>query len=100
MIKHIVLWKLKENAEGKSASENAALIVEKFKTLKGNVPGLVDIESGVDFTRSAAAWDVGLVTAFNSKADLDFYQTFPAHVEIKNFIGKVSLDRCVLDYEI
>ena len=32
----------KENAQA-----NAALIVEKFKTLKGNVPGLVDIESGV-----------------------------------------------------
>ncbi len=100
MIKHIVLWKLKKEAEGASASENGKKIVELFKTLDGKVPGLLAIESGVDFNRSAAAWDLGLVTAFASKKDLDFYQDFPAHVEIKQFIGKVSTDRAVIDYEV
>ena len=41
MIKHIVLWKLKEEAEGASAAENGKKIVKLFKTLEGNVPGLV-----------------------------------------------------------
>lgn len=100
MIKHIVLWKLKEEAEGASAAENGKKIVKLFKTLEGNVPGLVSIESGVDFNHSAAAWDIGLVTAFTSKEDLDFYQDFPAHVAIKQFIGKVSTDRAVIDYEV
>lgn len=100
MIKHIVIWKLKSEAEGASAEENGKKIVGLFKTLDGKVPGLVSIESGVDFNRSAAAWDLGLVTSFNSKADLDFYQDFPAHVEIKKFIGKVSTDRAVIDYEV
>lgn len=100
MIKHIVLWKLKKEAEGASADENGKKIVELFKTLDGKVPGLLSIESGVDFNRSAAAWDVGLVTAFATREDLDFYQDFPAHVAIKQFIGKVSTDRSVIDYEI
>ena len=100
MIKHIVLWKLKPEAEGKTAEQNAQEIVARFKTLEGKVTGLLSIESGIDFNRSPAAWDVGLVTAFPTKADLDFYQDFPAHVAIKQFIGKVSSERCVIDYEI
>ncbi len=100
MIKHIVLWKLKTEAEGASAAENGKKIVEMFKTLDGKVPGLLSIESGIDFNRSAAAWDVGLVTAFATRKDLDFYQDFPAHVAIKQFIGKVSSDRSVIDYEV
>ncbi len=100
MITHIVLWKLKTEAEGASAKENAQTIVSKFKALEGNVPGLLSIESGADFNRSAAAWDLGLITKFATKADLDFYQEFPAHVEIKQFIGKVSTDRAVIDYEV
>ena len=100
MIKHIVLWKLKAEAEGATAAENGKKIVEKFKALEGKVPGLVSIESGVAFNRSAAAWDVGLLTSFNTKADLDFYQDFPAHVEIKHFMAKVASDRCVIDYEV
>ncbi|MFA6836892.1 MAG: Dabb family protein [Fibrobacteraceae bacterium] len=100
MIKHIVLWKLKPEAENASAEENGKKIVALFKTLEGKVPGLVSIESGMDFNRSPAAWDIGLVTSFKNKADLNFYQDFPAHVAIKQFIGKVSSERCVLDYEV
>lgn len=100
MITHIVFWKLKPKAEGASAAENAEKIVSRFNALRGKVPGLESIESGVDFNRSAAAWDLGLVTRFRTREDLDFYQSFPAHVEIKDFIGKVSSKRAVLDYEI
>ena len=100
MIKHIVMWKLKHQAEGNSAAENGKKIVELFKTLDGKVPGLVSIESGVDFNRSKAAWDIALFTSFKTREDLDFYQDFPAHVAIKQFIGKVAADRCVADYEV
>ena len=47
MIKHIVLWKLKAEAEGATAAENGKKIVEKFKALEGKVPGLVRIRCGL-----------------------------------------------------
>jgi len=49
MFKHIVLWKLKENAEGKSRLENANRIKEGLEALKGKIPGMLRIEVGFDF---------------------------------------------------
>lgn len=99
MITHIVFWKLKPEAEGASAAENGKKIVALFDSLRDKVPGLESIESGVNFNRDKKGWDVGLVTHFRTREDLDFYQNFPAHVAIKEFIGKVSVKRTALDYE-
>ena len=41
MIKHIVLWKMKDNAEGASAIENATKIVDMLHDLKGKIPSLI-----------------------------------------------------------
>jgi hypothetical protein len=99
MIKHIVLWKLKKNAEGATAEENGKRAVADFDALRPKIPYLVSIESGLDFNRSGAAWDLGLVTTFKTREDLDLYQNQPDHVKIKGFLGKVAEDRCVVDFE-
>ena len=98
MIRHIVFWKMKENAEGASGQENAQKMVEKFFSLKGQIEGLVSIEAGVDFNKSDAAYDIALVTTFNTVEDLNFYQTHPKHVAIVEFVRKVVEDRRVVDY--
>lgn len=100
MIKHIVFWKLKPTAEGASAIENATKIVEMFRDLKDQIPFLISIEAGIDFNRSAAAWDLALSCSFKNTEDLNNYQKDPKHQKVATFIKAVTLDRCVVDYEI
>ena len=46
MIKHLVFWKLKSEALGKTKQENAVLIKEKLEALDGKISGLISIEVG------------------------------------------------------
>ena len=100
MIKHLVFWKMQASAEGRSAEENAALMVEKLNSLKGLVPQALEIEAGVDFNRSDAAWDVALYTSFGTREDLDAYQVHPEHLKVVSFVRSVVASRSVVDFEI
>ena len=49
MIKHIVTWKLKEEAEGNTKVENAKKIKEILEALDGKIETLKAIEVGINF---------------------------------------------------
>jgi hypothetical protein len=100
MIKHIVFWKLKDEACGNNKATNAGLIKEKLEALGGQIEGLLKIEVGIDFEGSDMAADVALYTEFATKEDLNFYQQHPKHKEVQAFVGEVRSARQVVDYEI
>lgn len=99
MIKHIVMWKLKEEAEGNGKSENIRIVKEKLLALKPLVPQIHSIEVGVNFNTSDAAYDVVLSSTHLTKADLAGYVQHPAHKEAAKFIGNVVAERRVVDFE-
>lgn len=99
MIKHIVMWKLKEEAEGNNKSENANKIKGLIEGLEGKIKELKFIEVGINFNSSEAAYDVVLNSDFETVNDLDIYQEHPEHIKVKEFIGKVTEGRVVADYE-
>ncbi len=98
MVKHIVFWKLKENAEGADKRENAVLIKQKLESLIGVIPEIVSLEVGINF--SGGEFDVALYSAFNTKEDLASYDANPEHAKVKRFIGAVSEKREAVDYEV
>lgn len=100
MVKHIVLWRLKPEAHGQTAAENARAIKEKLEALVGLVPGLVSLEVGLDFERSDQASDVVLYSVFTSREALRSYQEHPAHKAVMPFIAEARSERRVIDYEI
>lgn len=100
MIKHIVMWKLKEEALGNSKKENALLIKDKLEALRGQIPEILDLEVGIDFLESEQSYDIVLVSTFASKEALDIYQKHPKHVEVGAFVGEVRFARTVVDYEV
>lgn len=100
MVKHIVMWKLKDEALGKNKKENALLIKEKLEGLKGQIPEILEIEVGIDFLESEQSYDVVLVSTFSNKDALDRYQKHPKHIEVGSFVGEVRLSRTVVDYEV
>ncbi len=98
-VKHIVLFKLKESAAGASRAANARAIKEKVEALRGRIPGVRQLEVGIDFERSAAAYDVALYSEFDSREALAAYQRHPEHVAVGDFIAAVREARVVVDYE-
>lgn len=100
MVKHIVFWKLKEEANGMSKAENAAAIKQKLEDLNGKIEGCIKLEVGFDFLHSAESADVVLYSEFESKEALDFYANHPLHKAVMPFIAEARSERRVIDYEI
>ena len=99
MIKHIVMWTLKENAEGNNKEKNAQLIKEKLEGLYGQVPQIKRIEVGISYRHDKEDMDVVLISEFANKKDLEEYQVHPIHNIAAAFIGKVRDKRYCVDFE-
>jgi hypothetical protein len=99
MVKHIVLWRLKESAHGATREANALHIRTMLEDLNGRIPGLLRLEVGMDFSREDASSDIALYAEFESREALDLYQSHPLHVACKDFVLGAREERRVVDYE-
>ena len=94
MVKHIVIWKLKEE----NKEENALKIKEILEALNGQIPGLLHLEAGFDFSKQESSGDIVLYSEFDSIEHLDAYVIHPKHVAAGSFIRGVTCDRRMIDY--
>lgn len=98
MLKHIVMWRLKDVAEGKNKEENKEIMKEKLLALEGIIPEIKYIEVGLNVNPTDAAYDIVLISHFDNEKDLKNYANHPEHVKVGEFIGKVRKERVVVDY--
>ena len=99
MIKHIVMWKLKDSAEGAGKAANAAAMKQKLDACANIVPGILKFEVEAAQPGLEATYDIVLYSEFESKAALDAYASHPTHEAVKPFIGAVRSERHCMDYE-
>lgn len=100
MVKHIILWQLKDELTKEQISEVKAGIKSGLEGLKGEIPGLIDITVVTDGLASSNA-DVMLDSTFESEEALKGYATHPKHVAVAD--GKVrpyTASRVCMDYEV
>ncbi len=98
MVKHVILWKLKDELADKTAVK--AAIKSGLEGLRGVVPGLVDIVVRTEGLASSNA-DVMLDSTFESESALKGYAVHPAHVEVANTkVRPFTATRMCLDFEI
>ena len=100
MLKHIVMLRLKENAEGADKAENTQKLKELLEGLVGKIEELVKLEVGINIVEDADAPDLVLCTEFQSVGSLSRYAVHPEHVKVVDFIKKVVEERRVVDYHI
>lgn len=98
MVKHIVMWKLKEEAHGNDKATNARLIKEKLEALNGQISGLIRLEVGIDFLGEGNL-DVVLCSELENRKALDTYQNHPLHQALLPFIKEAVIERKAVDYE-
>lgn len=100
MIRHIVMWKLKDFAEGCSREENARKIKEMLEGLIGEVDQIGSLEVGINFNTSDMAYDAVLISEFENAQKLEEYKKHPEHVKVSEFVAKVRVGRAVVDYQV
>jgi hypothetical protein len=98
MIKHMILWKLKDELTDKTAVK--AGIKAGLEGLKGVVPGLTEICVRTEGLASSNA-DVMLDSTFESEAALKAYAVHPAHVAVADEkVRPFTQTRLCLDFEV
>ena len=102
MIKHVVMWKLKEEAEGNSKAENAKLMKEKLESMPPLIPELDSVEVGVHMFEGGGdpICDIVLIAKCENEENLHAYAAHPEHKKVVDFILKVVNERRVVDYLI
>lgn len=100
MVKHIILWTLKDEFSDNEKNEIKKGIKEGLEGLAGKIPGLVEIKVQTEKLESSNA-DLMLDSTFEDEASLKVYATHPEHVAVAD--GKVrpyTSSRTCLDFEI
>ena len=100
MVKHIILWQLKDELSETEKAAVKAGIKEGLEGLAGKIPGLVEIKVNANGLPSSNA-DVMLDTTFTDAASLKGYSTHPAHVAVADSkVRPYYKTRVCLDYEV
>ena len=99
MLKHIVMWKFKPEAEGADKAANLVRAKALLDACAGLTPGMRMLEVAIAQPGLECTYDLGLYAEFDDAAALDAYQNHPQHLAVKPFIGAVRLERQCMDYQ-
>ena len=98
ILKHVVMWRFLDEAEGRTKEENMRYCAERLRSLVGVAPTLRALRIGEDELRSPASYDMALICDFVNLEGMLAYRDFPQHKEISAYIGKVTSARVVSDF--
>lgn len=99
MIRHVVMWKFKDEAEGKTKEENMQIVRDALFALLPIIPELKLMEIDCDISHTEMSYDMMLTTEFDSVADMKVYAEHPAHKKVQAYVKAVRESRVVLDCE-
>jgi heme-degrading monooxygenase HmoA len=93
MVKHIVLYTLKD---GVDKDETVKMIASVLEPLVGKIPGLLHLE----IRRAYNGMDYALYSEFESREALTVYASHPLHQEAKTHFFHLLDSRVAADYEL
>ena len=93
MVKHIVMYTLKEGVEKESAVK---MIGSHLEPLVGKIPGLLHME----IRQAFKGMDYALYSEFESREALENYTKHPLHLEAKKHFAHLQATRFSADYEV
>ena len=97
MVKHIILWTLKEEY---NTDEVKSGIKKNLESLLGIVPGLLEIEVQTEKLPSSNV-DVMLYSVLESAEALKGYAVHPEHVRVADtFVRPYTKTRSCIDFEV
>lgn len=100
MIKHVILWQLKEEFSEKEKKRIKLEIKDGLEALVGVVPGLLEVKVNIEGLPSSNA-DLMLDSLLESEEALKEYAIHPAHVAVADSkVRPYTRTRVCLDYMV
>lgn len=98
MVKHIVMWKFKEEAEGLTKEENLLKVKTMLEALPEKIDFIRHIEVNINVNFNGSNFDAVLISEFDSIEDVNRYRVHPDHKKISSYVSLVREDRASVDY--
>lgn len=100
MVKHIVMFKFLESAEGRTKQENAEIAANMLRGLQGKIDTLVSSEVKTNSEQADGSnYDLVLIAEYNDWDGLNEYIVHPLHKAVGDFMKNVRESRACVDYE-
>lgn len=99
MIKHVVLFKLKEF----ESEDQKAVVRNKIKqallALKDKIEVLKYMEVGNNYELITDSYDICLISHFETLSDLEIYRVHPEHLKVIELIMPNKISKAAIDFE-
>ena len=99
MVKHIVLFKLKDDVP---AEEKLAVMIkfkEAIEALPAKISVIRKVEVGLNIN-PGETWNIALYSEFDTLEDVRYYATHPEHVAAGKILAGTKESRACVDYEL
>lgn len=100
MLRHLIMFKLKESKNKLEHLKNIEIIKEKLENLKSHIPEIKSLEVGINVVEVPWAFDLVLTIDFENLAALEIYKIHPAHQAFIEFNKQYSIAKAAVDYII
>lgn len=100
MIKHIVMWKFKDFAEGATKEENIAKVKAMLEALPSKIDFIREMKVEVNVNPKQGMYDAMLISSFDTLEDVNAYRVHPDHKKVSSFVSLIREGRASVDYEV
>lgn len=100
MIKHIVMWKFKDFAEGATKEENILKVKSMLEALPDKIDFIREMNVKINVNPKEGMYDAILISAFDSLDDVNRYRVHPEHKKVSSFVALIRESRASVDYEV
>lgn len=99
MVKHIVLFKLKESLAPAEKTDIMHRFKDAIEALPATISFIRDIHVGLN-ENPAETWDICLDSSFDTLDDVKAYSIHPAHVAAAGILKEAKENRACVDYTL
>lgn len=100
MIRHLVMWKVKDEAMGLKKWELMAEMKFRLEALPALIPEIKFFQIGLNLVKADTASDLVLISDFESLDTLKSYVEHPEHQKVVDFVKQAAAERRAVDFEV
>ena len=101
MIRHVVIWKFKDKADGFERSTNLERVKGELEALPSRMPGVIKrMEVGINSLENGTNHDLVLIADFDSYEALAAYLSHPEHLKVADLVMRAREQRAAIDFEV
>ena len=99
MLRRVVLWRLKAQEADQKALD-AGTIKRALESMRGKIPGMLNLQVGINEVAGADASDVVMLVDFDNEEALAVYEKHPVHEQVKPIVGPLREERRVVEFHV